>query len=250
MTGSAKNEFQLSAVPGEELTRRLAYLASVDNGSVLTGGFVKDSPTIQREEKERATQHALATLEFLLQNDPAYAALHQETGQALLGAQTRLDELAHVAQEALEAAQADLDAALQGAAQLPDGRHVFRNQNGDVFFLNGSRVADEDAASVLWRGNEPTFEEVTALNERVIRLGDILTDIQIGQVDIGDMQERLEDENDPPSADELRGMQERADSIVSGLEERLDAENTRSFARPTDPSVQNAASVSLSVPEL
>ena len=250
MTESVKTEFQLSAVPGEDLTRRLAYLASVDNGSVLTGGFVKDSPTIQREEKDRATQHAVATLEFLLQNDPAYTALHQETGQALLRAQNRLDQLAQVAQQELEAAQSDLNAALAGAAQLPGGRHVFRNQNGDVLFLDGAPVADEDAAGVLWRGDEPTFEDITALNERVVRLGEILTDIHIGQVDIGDMQERLEDEGNPPSADELHGMQERADGIVSGLKERLSAEMPLEHSAPTPDVPSNDAVAKISVPEL
>ena len=69
MSVSIKNEFQISATPGEELSRHLAYLAAQDNGSILTGGFIKDAATLEREGSDRAGQQAATAMEFLARQE-------------------------------------------------------------------------------------------------------------------------------------------------------------------------------------
>ena len=242
-----KAQFQKRAQDFDDLQNEIA---GRDVGRI-TRFTSEDARDGKLNGKRRATDDArMIDLQTLLMTDPAYAELYRGTANALHDAQSRLDELMIAAQKALDEAQSDLDETLAQAAQLPDGRHVFRDQNGSVRFEDGSAVPLDDADSVVWRGDEPTYEQFDAARERVGRIGEIITDIQIGQADIGDMQESMEDEDNPPSADDLREMQDRADGIVDGISQRLTAETALEQDTPSPDVPTNHLTAGISVPEL
>lgn len=85
MSVSMRNEFQISATPGEELSRHLAYLAAQDNGSVLTGGFIKEAATLEREGSDRAGQQGVAAMEFLARQEQPVREPLRCIGQQFLG---------------------------------------------------------------------------------------------------------------------------------------------------------------------
>jgi hypothetical protein len=119
-----------------------------------------------------------------------------------------------------------LESKLDHAANLPDGTKIFKDKSGDVRSQDGALVAAELAATVLWRGDEPSYEDMQADTERLARLNDLAGDIRSGQAEIGDMQAAMADESEVESSDELEGFKDRADEIVEEAEERFEAEIT------------------------
>lgn len=151
MTESAKNEFQLSAVPGEELTRRLAYLAAQDNGSVLAGGFIKDAAALGREGSDRATQQAATAMEFLAQQE-------QLRQQRIAELSSRFDWLEQAAREAMIDAENDLAEILSNANRDRNGRAVFQDQDGNIRNEDGEIVDPTDVDMSEWDNDAPTWE--------------------------------------------------------------------------------------------
>lgn len=56
---------------------------------------------------------------------------------------------------------------------------------------------------------------------RLEALTELESDIRTGQADIGDMQLRMQDEDEPVTSDELEGYMDRADKLVSDIKERV-----------------------------
>ncbi|WP_299829035.1 hypothetical protein [uncultured Roseobacter sp.] len=206
-----------------------------------------------REDKisgKRGTRKeaGLTNLQILMMNNPAYAALFEETVQVLSDAQRELDDLLQRVQAEIKQANAALDDKLDCAAKLPDGTNVFKDQNGDIRTEDGTLVAPELAATILWRGDEPTLETVNAAKERLNRLTDLANDVRAGQAEIGGMQSGMADETEPPSADDLNGFKKRAEEITHGTEQRFEQEMTRSAPTVTKTAVE--ATSDLVVPKL
>ena len=132
MKGIAKNEFQLSATPDQEMIRHLAYLAENDSGSVLTGGFVKDRSGLG-ENQDGADKQAAHALEFLTQQEQ----IRQQRVAELTG---RLNALELAAQEALFDAENQLGDILSNANRDRLGRAVFMDDGGQLRREDGSLV--------------------------------------------------------------------------------------------------------------
>ncbi|MEO1243780.1 MAG: hypothetical protein AAFX54_17870 [Pseudomonadota bacterium] len=134
--------------------------------------------------------------------DPEYTALYNEVFGQLRQAEIATDE-------ALLAAEQELDVLLENAARLPDGRIVFRNQNGDVVTQYGESVDTDLAAEIKWPPEAPTYQEYLEEREQI----DALRRYQVEV--LGDARDRLSDENNPLEKDELEQMQQ---DIQSGLD--------------------------------
>ncbi len=182
--------------------------------------------------------------------DPVYAALFEDTQNALADAQSRLDTLAQRVAAEIVRSEAALEEKLDRAASLPDGTKVFKDRNGDVRTQDGTMVSAELAATILWQGDEPSFEDIQAHADRIERLKKIDDDIRSGQAEIGDMQSAMEDEDNPRSADELEDFGQRGREIADSLEEEL--ENTLSVSAPASENNQTAGRTSAPIiaPEL
>ena len=204
MTESAKNEFQLSAVPGEELTRRLAYLAAQDNGSVLTGGFIKDATALEREGSDRASQQAATAMEFLAQQE-------QLRQQRIAELSSRLDSLEQAAREAMINAENDLAEILSNANRDRNGRAVFQDQDGNIRNEDGEIVDPTDVDMSEWDAEGPTWERFESAHAAVERATDFYERVH-------DAEERLDagtlNDND---LSELEGDLDAMEAELSGL---------------------------------
>lgn len=178
----------------------------------------------ERSEKAKAERQAeMLTRLQMMMRDPAYAALHEDTTRRLREAQNNLDKMREQAQQILDEENDAIARMEARAARDSDGRAVFRDQGGDVRYADGAQVPAAEAAAIVWRGDEPGFEERYARGERRAQAESILTDINAGQAEIGDMQEQQENDHDPASADDLTAMGERADELLAELGADLEA---------------------------
>ena len=177
MSVSMKNEFQISATPGEELSRHLAYLAVQDNGSVLTGGFIKDAATLEREGSDRAGQQAAAAMEFLARQE-------QLRQQRLAELSNRFDVLEQAVHDALIDAENDLAEILSNANRDRNGGAVFQDQDGNIRNEDGKIVDPADVDMSEWDSRADSWEafshqkslveQASGFYERVQEAGDRL----------------------------------------------------------------------------
>lgn len=151
MTISAKNEFQMNAAPGEELSRQLAYLAAQDNGSVLTGGFSRHGFAFEREGNDRAGQQAATAMELLAQQE-------QQRQERLAALANRFDALEQAAREALTDAENDLAAILSNANRDRSGRAVFKDKDGNIRDEDGQIVDPSDIDMSEWEPDASSWE--------------------------------------------------------------------------------------------
>lgn len=200
-------------------------------------------------ERRAARAEAFTRLQILM-SDPAYAALYRQTQSKLNAAQSRLDAARDKVANLRADAQDALEDTLDRAAQTPDGRRVFRDADGVVRYASGEKVEEDVAATILWRGNEPGYQEYLARRDRVQRLDDLAADIDAGQAEIGASQNRLDSDRDPPSADDLADIGNRADAIVDDIENRLAKEISAPAPTPMEHSQDVDRVSDISVPKL
>ena len=84
--------------------------------------------------------------------------------------------------------------------------------------------------------------------EKLEKLIELEEDIRNGQAEIGEMQERMDDHDDPTSEEELHGFTDRTDEIVMDIEDRL-SEITASSEQKLDEK-SNAPVAGVAIPEL
>ena len=159
MSVSMRNEFQISATPGEELSRHLAYLAAQDNGSVLTGGFIKEAATLEREGSDRAGQQGVAAMEFLARQE-------QLRQQRLAELSSRFDALEQAAHDALIDAKNDLAEILSNANRDRNGRAVFQDHDGNIRNEDGEIVDPAEVDISELDSDTPTWEDLEATLSR------------------------------------------------------------------------------------
>lgn len=87
-------------------------------------------------------------------------------------------------------------------------------------------------------------------DDRLNALDHLEADIRDAQAEIGDMQVQMDDEDDPPSAEELEEFQNRAEEIIADIEQRAAAELNRDTPAPTEASAPVQSSSTIDVPKL
>ncbi len=164
------------------------------------------SPEAERRKREaRAFQNRL--IEML--NDPVYRAKYERVLQALSDAEQATQAAIDTLTEQIETAQTALTDMMDNAARLPDGTRVFRDANGVVRREDGTVVEDHLADTILWTGNEPSFEDVNAAKTRIDGLQGQLDAANGYQNDVlGRARDRVTDTDNPPSEGELDGIQD------------------------------------------
>lgn len=161
----------------------------------------------KRAERE---SNRISALLSLLQYDPAYAALYGETLDKLREAEAAAALALSQATSNLDQARTDLADALDGASTLADGTRVFRGQNGDVWTEDGKRVEGDALDEIVWRKGAVSHEEFLARKRAVDEGQHHVEAILRYQVEVlGHARDRLMDEDDPPSKEELEEIQDR-----------------------------------------
>lgn len=198
----------------DEAARKLddhnAELSGIKSGRLYTRGIAApESRSDIRAKKARTAEAQLSALDALLANDPAYQALYTDTFNALRDAETATTNALDKANCTLEQAEADMDEALENANQLPDGTRVFHSEvDGKVYTEEGQEVDSHNAEAIVWRDNAPSYEELQAKRQSVIDARAQIDALLLYQTDtLGAARDRLEDEDNPPSVEELREIQ-------------------------------------------
>lgn len=164
------------------------------------------SPEAQRKKRDaRAFQNRL--LELL--NDPVYRAKYEGVLQVLSDAEQATQTIIDTLSDKLQSAQTDLSDMMGQAARLPDGTRVFRDANGNVRREDGTVVEDHLVDTILWTGDEPSFEEVRDARDRIDGLKGQLDAANDYQNDVlGPARDRITDADNPPSLKDLDGLME------------------------------------------
>jgi len=135
-------------------------------------------------EKHRAKREAVLSNLQIMMSDPEYAKFYRETEQKLRDTQSSLDTALDMVLSLKAETEAILETALENAAQLPNGERVYKDQNGQVRFEDGTPVADDQAATVVWTGSELSLEEMQAQKTRLEGLTGLEGDFRAGQAKI------------------------------------------------------------------
>ncbi|ODA66590.1 hypothetical protein A7A08_02357 [Methyloligella halotolerans] len=189
-------------------TGRLARFLSPDERERIKDG---------KSKSERQAE-AMTRLQWMLANDPEYAALYEDTFAKLREAEQAAERALERARLALAKAEQDLQTTLDSAARLQDGTRVFKDQNGQVRTEHGGKVSDLDAASIDWRGDEPSYEQLSAHRERVAGLNQSIGHVQEIQVNsLGRIRDRMSDEDNPTTSDELESFLPELDDAMADI---------------------------------
>lgn len=205
-----------------------------------------------RSKKERIAR----TLEWLLINDPEYKRLHEEAMTAVYLASERARDMITLIESELAAIHGILADIMDSAAQLQDGLKVFKDENGVVRFADGEVVADEDAATIQWTGNEPGYEYMRRAQDRETVLNDALHGVRGIEVEIGGYQNELTNNETPAEQARMHEVMDRAEAVqdqLLNLESKIGANLQSDAASDYDSNVGLASTSgveSTSLPDL
>ncbi|WP_299867658.1 hypothetical protein [uncultured Roseobacter sp.] len=167
--------------------------------------FLRDGPGSETaKKKERDAQHRELTRLAQLLNDPIYRAKYDSVLQLLSDAEQATEAAIDHLETQIDAAQSEINGMMNNAARLPDGTRVFRDADGVVRREDGSAVEDHLAETILWTGNEPSFEDVLDAKGRLDDLQAALDAANGYQNNVlGPARDRITDPDNPPSLDDL-----------------------------------------------
>ncbi len=171
--------------------------------------FLKDGPgSEEAKKKERDAQHRALTRLAQLLNDPVYRAKYDGVLRLLSDAEQATEATIDQLNSQVYVAQSELDDMMNNAARLPDGTRVFRDADGVVRREDGFVVEDHLAETIIWTGNEPSFEEVQNAKVRLDDLQAALDAANGYQNDmLGPARDRISDPDNPPSLDDLNDIE-------------------------------------------
>ncbi|MEM9840552.1 MAG: hypothetical protein AAF830_15545 [Pseudomonadota bacterium] len=202
-----------------------------------------DARTAEGARKRRGRLAAETQLVLMLQ-DPVYRERYEAVSAALSTAMQTTDAVLVRLEEQILAAEIALDALQETAARLPDGTRVYRDAQGTVRREDGSAIDDTLTATIIWTGNEPSFEAFTAARDHLAGLEtdrDEVTDYQ-NKV-LGPAHDRITDEHDPPSLDEL-------DDILKNIDAKMPDVLRQNQTASTDPSPAQIDPTRIALPDL
>jgi hypothetical protein len=161
-----------------------------------------------------AQQQYASRLQMLLATNPGYAKAYNNTMDALGDSEKAADDAIEKLEVALTKARRETQDMLERAAKLPDGRRVFKDKNGQVWDEHGAHISDDQAASIQWRGDEPTQEAFSDQNRYAEDLSRSVDEMRGVQVDLGGIREEMTDKDNPPTqerVEDLRGQIQELD---------------------------------------
>lgn len=181
----------------------------------------RDPEAKAKRETERIT-HLLREL----MKDPVYAALYNQTMDQLNEAEQALEKALMDANSILNQAKDDLQDILDQAATLRNGVPVFKDANGEIWSEDGERIEGQALDEIVWPDNAPSYEEYRQRQDTIKRAEQFISDAQTYQIDVlGNIRNRMSDENNAPDKNEIRQFQADIRNImlksdmINGLEE-------------------------------
>lgn len=191
----------------------------------------EEARTAEGARKRRKRLAAEAQL-FLMLQDLAYRERYEAVSAALSTAMQATDAVLARLETQILAAQIDVDALTGRAARLPDRTRIYRDAQGVVRREDGSAVDDTLVATIIWTGNEPSFETFTAAQDHLAGLKADREDVTDYQNDVlGPAFDRITDKHDPPSLEELNAILDRVETrMPHAVSRELDREQSEAAA--------------------
>lgn len=172
----------------------------------------------KRRETEREFQSRLMAL---LQSDPEYAVLYNDTMDRLREAEAATEIALAEAEQALHQANQDHEDILDRASTLPDGTKVFRDAEGNVRTADGRLVEGNEFDSIGWQDSAPSYEEFVAKKRALADAQATYDAILLYQTDVlGTARHRLTDEANPVSMEELKAIQRQFEEATPLTQQR------------------------------
>lgn len=203
----------------ESLPRWLRDLIDLQNESAgrETGRakrfLTSDHPdTLDAKEREKERRFT-ALMRRLL--DPDYARLYSEAAETITRADDAAARAARRIAQASTLAEERLEQLRASAAELPDGRKVFKAADGRIYAEDGSDVsALRDKIKGLTE-RSPSWEAFTDAKRSAYDIEQQRREVEEYRQDVIDpAKERLSDQDNPPSEEELQ-------EIMDGIEEKM-----------------------------
>ena len=158
--------------------------------------------------------------------DPAYAAIYNDTLAMVDEAGARADAGLAAAESAEAGAQSALDDTLDRAAQLyPSGEKVFRDEDGNVVTEGGRVLSPEEADSIVWPDDAPSYEEYLA-RTKTLNDAQARADAWRRYQDlVGEARDRMNDPDNPLTPEELEQIQSEIETALEKTQQlKPDAE--------------------------
>lgn len=218
-------------------------VSGADVGRIQRHGVGVEVDPITGERKGSAAQRAAQTLDWLLANDLIYAQAYETATRQVNATFDRagnildqlLDERADVMDELAET--------LENAATLPDGRKVFLDKDGVVRDADGNAIDAELAAGIVWKDDEPSYEDIAALKKRAESLDATINDVRGIEAELGGLQGELSDNDAPATLERIEDIEKRGRDLNIKLDE-IEADVAQVLKEP-DTSVDNTQDVDL-----
>jgi hypothetical protein len=170
---------------------------------------------------QRAQRDFTSRLQMLLATNAGYAKIYNDTMGALCDAEKAADDALEKLEAALSKARRETQHMLERAAKLADGRRVFKDKNGQVWDEHGTCLSDEQAASIQWRGDEPTQEAFKEQSRYADDLSRSVDEMRGVQVDLGDIREEMTDKDNPPTQERTEGLRGRIQELDHETQKHL-----------------------------
>ncbi len=169
--------------------------------------FAKNHHGVGSEsDKKKSERRYRNMLEMLLAEDARYAKLYYEVQDTLNRARQAVDQALTDIHQHLEEAEKTLRIMQDSAARLDDGTMVFRSTvDGHVYTEDGRKLSDDEAQDIEFPENAPNREGYNTQWTKVETAKQQIAEVETYQREVLDpAQERMNDENDPPSLEELK----------------------------------------------
>lgn len=154
----------------------------------------------ERDRKERDAH--TRTLTWLLANNAAYAQLHAKALDTWRDTEGAAEKALSEIEAALDSVRLEQQKLLE-RAPLVGGKRVFRDDDGSVWTEEDSRLPDEIAAGIQWKGDEPPRKEFKAGQARIDELVRSADKIRGIQVEVADLGAELNDDKNPPGFERI-----------------------------------------------
>lgn len=166
-----------------------------------------DSKPRARQRKADKDRRRASALETLLAS-ASYQVLYSQVFDTLRQAETATEAALAAVRSLLTTETGELADMQEHANILPDGRKVYRNAEGETFTEDGVKIEGTLLDGVVWRDGAPTYEQIRAKRESIAALQARTDALLLYQTDVlGTARNRLQDEDNPPSAEELNRLQ-------------------------------------------
>ncbi|MEO0624673.1 MAG: hypothetical protein AAFU49_24210 [Pseudomonadota bacterium] len=188
-----------------------------------------------RAKKARRDRIVYETALEMMLADPAYRARYEAFGKMLSLHETSAQQALDAALAELEAAEADLEVLQDKANTLPDGRRVYRTEDGRIVDENGQVIDDTDAAGIVWKDGAPSYQDYLMAKNRADAARQRADAIRRYQVDVlGPARNRWEDPDRPITPGEMDDWQRRIEDGPVGLQTEAVTEAAPTAAAPSD----------------